>query len=283
MRRLVPLILAGLPTVALAGSPDAEDALFNQPSWPVALRLHAEVGIIAPVAHWIQFGTQGTSFDVIDDLGSDTVFPALRFSADLDVGKRKRNTIVLLYQPLQLNTTGIVQGDAVVDDLTFPAGTPTELQYGFSFWRASWMYDTHPDPDLEVACGLSLQLRNAVIAFRSEDGTLFRERRDVGPVPAVKLRVRGTVAGRFWMGTEIDGFYSQIRGLNGGRTDVEGAILDGSLRFGMAWNRGVDSFLNLRYLGGGAEGTSQDPDFYSDGFTSNWLHTFALTVGVSVR
>ena len=46
-----------------------------------------------------------------------------------------------------------------------------------------------------------------------------------------------------------------------------GALLDASLRAGVTLQHGVRPFVNLRYLGGGAEGTTGDYDGYGgDGF-----------------
>ena len=268
---------------AWAGTPDSEDSLINRAERPFAVRFHAELGFLAPVAHTIQFGEQGTAFDAVGQLGQDSLFPFFRVSADLDVGKLRRNTIVFLYQPLDINTTGVLENDGVVDDVTFAAGTPVQFNYGFSFFRASWMYDVLKATDKEFGIGLSLQIRNARIGFRSEDGTQFRERRDVGPVPVIKIRGRGTVKGNFWMGGEVDGFYANIPGLNGGTTDVVGWIVDSSLRFGLSLPKGGDLFLNARYLGGGATGQSQNPDWFSDGLTSNELHFLSVSLGATLR
>ena len=41
-------------------------------------------------------------------------------------------------------------------------------------------------------------------------------------------------------------------------------------------------FLNLRDIGGGARGTDEPPE-QGDGYTNNWLHTIALSLGVQVR
>jgi hypothetical protein len=38
-------------------------------------------------------------------------------------------------------------------------------------------------------------------------------------------------------------------------------------------------FLNLRYLGGGASGTSPDENTVGDGYVSNWLHFMTLSLG----
>ena len=46
---------------------------------------------------------------------------------------------------------------------------------------------------------------------------------------------------------------------------------------GIDLNEDIDAYLNLRYLGGGAEGTS-DGNF-GDGFTKNWLHFATVSLG----
>ena len=58
-----------------------------------------------------------------------------------------------------------------------------------------------------------------------------------------------------------------------------GAILDASLRGALKLTKEVDGFLNLRYLGGGAVGTSNNPPGPSDGYVKNWLHFGAVTAG----
>ena len=45
----------------------------------------------------------------------------------------------------------------------------------------------------------------------------------------------------------------------------------------------MDPFINLRYLGGGAEGITDDPDPGKDGYTQNWIHTVSLTLGLKLR
>jgi hypothetical protein len=67
--------------------------------------------------------------------------------------------------------------------------------------------------------------------------------------------------------------------LNGSDNEVVGAILDASLRGGLKLTKEVDAFLNTRYLGGGAVGTSNDPMAPSDGYVKNWLHFGTVSVG----
>ncbi len=145
----------------------------------------------------------------------------------------------------------------------------------------SWLYDFNPDPERDVAAGISFQIRNATIRFTSLDGKLIRTNRDVGPVPILKFRHRLPLAGDFWWGSELDGFYAPVSYLNGSDEEVVGAILDASLRAGTSVLERGDLFLNLRYLGGGAVGSNSDETGPGDGYVKNWLHFFTTSVGFS--
>ncbi len=85
------------------------------------------------------------------------------------------------------------------------------------------------------------------------------------------------------MGFEVDGFYASGRIITGSLDDFVGAIVDSSVRGGLRLGFGIETFLDLRYIGGGARGIETDDPGPGDGFTNNWLHTMALSVGVTVR
>lgn len=276
------LSLLLLPTL-FAATPEAEDSLINRPEPPFAFRLHAELGFLAPLDHRYQVGGDGTYVDLVRDAGQDNLFPFARLQLDLDVGKRRLHTLALLYQPLDLVSRPILDRDIVVGDVTFASGTPLRFRYGFGFWRLTWMMDALPDPSKELALGLGLQIRNATLEWEALDGSALISTRDIGPVPLLALRGRGTLKGSLWMGGEIQGFYAPIRVLNGGDADVVGAIADASLKLGLSMRGGVDPFLALRYIGGGAVGTASDPEPFTDGFTRNWLHFLTVSVGATLR
>jgi len=243
-----------------------------------------EMGFVDPIYHTVQFGKAGTRFDYVADGGQDVLFPTMRLSAELTIGGA--HTLIFLYQPLDLRTRETLRDDLVVDDQLFPAGTAMDMRYGFDFYRASYLYDLFSrSEDDELGLGAGLQLRNAVIDFSSADGLLRRTNRDVGPVPLLKVRARKAVWGRTWVGFEADGMYAPVKYINGGRSDVVGAILDFSVRIGYRVAPPLDGFFNARYLGGGAKGTSQaDADRGpGDGYTSNWLHFWAATIGARVQ
>lgn len=253
----------------------------NDPARPWAIHATAELGMLAVVSHTIQYSTDGSVFDFVREGGQSGLFPFARLSAELEL--YHRHSIIFLYQPLTIATQAVLQRDISVDKLSFPAGTPLDLRYGFDFYRLDYQFDFFRSAKYELAIGLGLQLRNARISFTSVDGQLRRTNDNLGPVPILRVRGRYTFSSGVWLGLEADGFYANIPIANGGTSNVEGAIFDTSLRAGLTVTPFMDVFLNLRYLGGWANGTSANPTGPGDGFTANYLHTIALSLGAGLR
>jgi len=245
---------------------------------PQPVRLHAgvEFGALDPLYHRIQFGQAGTEFDYVEDGGQDVLFPFARLSLLLEL---ERHRVVLLYQPLELNTRVTLTEALIVDGATFEPETPVDLQYGFPFYRASYLYAVVSRASGELALGAGLQVRDATITFTSANRELRRSNRDVGPVPLLQATFRQELGARWFWGGEAAGFYAPIKYLNGGDSDVVGAIVDASVRVGYQLSPEVLGFFNVRWLGGGAEGTSE-PDEFGDGYNENWLHFLTVSAGV---
>ena len=112
---------------------------------------------------------------------------------------------------------------------------------------------------------------------------MSRTNRDVGPVPLVKFRIRYTFDTDWWIGGEIDAIYAPVKYINGSNTDVVGALIDANVRVGIPVNEYSNTFLNLRYLAGGAEGTSQNNPGPGDGFIANWLQFLTLSAGAEIK
>ena len=272
-----------IPLLAVLAAPAAASWL-NNPDNSYEVRFSTEMGLVGVLKHTIQFGKEGTRFDYVADGGQDILFPFRRMSAELHL--KPRHTIVLLYQPLDIRTETYLAKPLVLDTDTFPAGTPMNLRYGFDFYRVSYQYDFWPQPDRELAVGLSLQVRDASISFVPKDGSNARVYDDLGPVPILRFRGRLPIAGSSWVGTEIDGFYAQgkvVTGSSNVQSSFRGAILDASLRYGLSLNESVDAFINARYIGGGASGQQATPQYRGDGYTDNWLGTMSLTLGLLIR
>jgi hypothetical protein len=258
------------------------DTLRKKEKKDYEFRAVAELGFLAVLSHKVQFGQNGTYFDYKKDGGQNVLFPVSRLSLELDI--KERNTFILLYQPLTIQTQVLLNEDLVVDNLTFPANSSVDLLYNFPFFRISYLRELLPNnPKFDLAVGGSVQLRNATITFESTDGTRFRTNRDVGVVPALKVRARSILSERVYLELEADGIYAPISYLNGSDNEVTGAILDASLRAGLKITTNVNTFFNLRYLGGGAVGTSEDEPGPGDGYVKNWLHFLTVSAGFAYR
>ena len=255
---------------------------WNSPDSLVWFSASAEAGFLAIVNHTVQFGKGSTNFDYVANGGQDNLFFFWRLSADVTLNKR--HTLTFLYQPLDLRTQTVLGAELKQDMATFPKGDALNLRYGFDFYRLSYTYDLFPEKERELSFGVTLQLRNATIVFSNVSGTRRSYRNDVGPVPLLKARGYFPVANRFWFGFEVDGFYAPIRFLNGGTTDVEGAFVDASVRIGYRLMKTLDLFLNIRYLGGGGQGTSgSTTEPGADGYVANWIHGLSISLGAAIR
>ena len=244
----------------------------------VKLRGVAELGYVAVLDHKIQFSQNGTYIDYVKDGGQNTLFPVSRLSLELEWNKK--NTVYFLYQPLRLETKALLDRDLVIDDLTYPAGSSVNFLYNFPFYRLSYTREFLSNNDkFDFAFGATVQIRNATIEFESTDGLLFRQNTDIGIVPALKMRTRANFTEKLYGEIEADGIYAPVSYLNGSTNEITGAILDASVRLAYKIVEPADAFLNIRYLGGGAVGTSSDNDGPGDGYVRNWLHFLTVTTG----
>jgi len=244
-----------------------------------ALELDAELGFLAPLSHNIQFGQQGDRIDYIKEGGQNNLFAFVRPTARLEWRKAR---FTALWQPLDLRTTAIPGRDWRVNDRVFPTGRPTDLRYGFSFWRLSWEQQVLEKGRSTLHLGLGAQIRNATISFVTVDGAIGEVQRDIGLVPLLEAQWRTGFVGGEFLEVELDGFYAPIRYLNARDVDVEGAIADVQIRGGLPIADRADGWIGVRYLGGGASGTGS-PQGTGDGFTVNWLHTLTVTLGIRAR
>ncbi|PIE87242.1 MAG: hypothetical protein CSA03_01130 [Bacteroidetes bacterium] len=275
MKKILSSIFLISTSLLAFGQTNAPNVTLNE---NLKVRGVAELGFVGVLDHKIQFSNNGTYFDYRKDGGQDVLFPVSRLSVEVEF--KKRNTLTFLYQPLRLESQVLLDDDLIVDDALFAQGTSVKLLYNFPFYRLSYLRELLPKSEkYKFAVGGTVQIRNATISFESADGTLYRTNRDVGIVPALKIRGRANLNERFYLGLEADGIYAPVSYLNGSDNEVVGAILDASVRGGVKINDPVSAFLNLRYLGGGAVGTSDDTKGPGDGYVKNWLHFATVSLG----
>lgn len=250
---------------------------------PISVRLKTlgELGSLNVLAHTLKLDEDGTTFDLRRDGRQDTMFLFRRLSAELEIDDHHQ--IILLYQPIRFDTQTVLTDDLVADDVTFPAMTGLSIFYGFDIYRLSYAYDFFTAPEQELSLGFSMQVRNFRQSYTSSDGERSVANTNIGAVPIIKIRGRHQLrSANFWYGGEVDGFYANIPYVNGGDDPVEGLIVDASARAGVTVARAIRPFVNLRYIGGGGKGTSSDKVGFGDGYSSNWLHTIAFSLGAEV-
>lgn len=272
------------PAPAPLESADLHEAVrrfsLNPPASNIKVRPVVEFGLLALLSHNYQGGRDGTSFDLRREGGQASAFFAWRLSAEAELFKR--HTLIVLYQPLDLRTRATLTRDLRVNGLTFPTETPMQFRYGFDFYRMSYLYDLIASPRHELSLGLSLQLRVANIEFASLDGALQRATQNLGPVPLLKVRGRTTFRNDVFMGVEVDGIGIQFPSEQG---SVLGVFFDASLRLGYSPTKLLETFVNLRYLGGGARGPGSKPlsPEFGDGYVDNFIHAMTVSVGLALQ
>lgn len=254
--------------------------LLNDPKRSYRVRLSAELGPMAVVSHSLQLGQNGTRLDMRKDAGQSLLFPFARIEGNLAM---RRNHFTLVYQPLELDTRVVLSRDVVIGGMTFAKGTAVDSRTGFPFWRTSYLYDFASTAGNELSLGASLQLRDTVIDLTSGSGTLRGSHRLVTAMPSIKFRAKKSYSSGYFVGMDTDAFYASVPFLNGTMaSNVRGLIIDTSLQAGVKLRPGVESFVNLRYIGVGNEGNLPSTAFSSAGFSRDWIHVIALTAGMNL-
>ncbi|MDA3956922.1 hypothetical protein [Oceanispirochaeta sp.] len=202
----------------------------------------------------------------------------MKIQADLSLFERHH--AVFLYQPLTLLTQAPIDEEFRYGSTDYnPADGFLDLVYSFDFWRFSYLYDLIDNTEgFFLSPGISFQIRNASIVFRTSLNSNGSVQDNIGPVPILKLRTGYRWHNSLFVMFEGDGFYASNKGFNGADYPFTGYIYDLSLRGGTSLNSWSSSFLNLRFLGGGAEGTDDN-----DQYTYNDLHTLSLTLGMTLH
>lgn len=253
MRALLPALAILLVPVAAAASP--------------RVILGYESGPAYVAQNDGRYGEAGTPYGAGDVGQQDTLVVTQRASVELKSG---RHALVALYAPFELTTRVALPEDLQFRDQMFTAGTVVDHRYVFDGFRMSYLFDVLPKSAWQLEVGASLQIRSALVAFTSVDGMQHAAQTDIGPVGALKLRATYQASETMWGRLEADGL--STFGLLG---DTSGGIYDVALSAGRSVRGGVDAYVTLRLLGGGAEVPAQAID--------NWGNYVSASAGVRVE
>ena len=124
---LLSILTLALPIMSIAQGDLNDD---NSSAPEVNVIANVEAGFLNVLSHKVQFSNDGNYFDYQKDGGQDVLFPIKRFSLEVNKG---RNAVVLLYQPLRLETQVLLDNTLRVDGLDFPAASGVKLLYNFPF------------------------------------------------------------------------------------------------------------------------------------------------------
>ncbi|MEO6771822.1 MAG: hypothetical protein ABI467_02240 [Kofleriaceae bacterium] len=262
--------ITGTLVLCLAASSARAD---DPPRSAYEVRAVVEGGFVGVLSNFGAFGADATHVDFREAAGQDSLLAYTRWSAELELGTR--HTLVFLYQPFASEGVFTPATDQHVEGVTFAAGAPVRVQFGFPYYRLSYLYELVQHERGYLAIGFTGQLRNADYRYARLDGTAFARSANVGFVPAFKARGELALSRSAFVGFDADGIYAPISVLNGSTNKTVGAILDASVSAGVCVGERGRAFANVRYLGGGA--TNEDPGNYA----KNWLHVMFVGIGAS--
>lgn len=235
-----------------------------------------EAGPVAVISHDIQFGKNGTRFDLRNDGNQDVWFPYYRFKIIFPISDE--SGFDLTYVPLEIKTFATLKQDLLIEDTLFPAKTNIDIVYGFPFYRAGY-FSRLDSGAWQWTYGASLQIRNASIRFTSADGNIRKVNQNVGPVPLLRAGLAyKTVAHTF--ASTWEGFYAPVAYLNGSDSDVVGSFHDLKVEWQVQSQPDSATGVAIRYIGGGARGSDSDTDPATKdlSYSSNWIDLVVLAV-----
>jgi len=162
--------------------------------------LEIDAGWVIPGYNDVQVPNPGgTRFSLSDDLGIDEK-PFYRMRLSWRPGRR--HGLSLLFAPLTLRASGVLQQPVSFAEVLFPEGTGVEALYRFNSYRFTYRYLLVDRQRFELWLGLTAKIRDAEIALEG-DG-LASNTTDLGFVPLLNLLVRWSWTDRLGLLLEAD-------------------------------------------------------------------------------
>lgn len=193
-RQLLPAIGAALLIGGLAADARAQ----GEP--PPRLRLGFEAAGVWQQRNDVRIPPDtGTEFSIVDLIGSART-GSIR--AELTVGLTGRQELRFVYAPLRLSGRGTPGAPIDFAGSRF-AAVPTEAEYQFSSYRATWRYRVYQGRTWSWSLGATAFVRDARIAL-SQPGEAAEDT-DVGFVPLGHVHGEARLGDRWLLGFELDG------------------------------------------------------------------------------
>lgn len=145
--------------------------------------LDIEAGPVFAGSNTIQVPNPGgTRFSLTDSFDINTkIYYRLRMNFNL----AKRHQLSVLYAPLSLNASGVVDRDILFQENTFPAGETIQALYQFNSYRLTYRYKLMNREKINLWIGFTAKIRDAEIRLESRINQASTT--DVGFVPLLNL------------------------------------------------------------------------------------------------
>ncbi len=179
-------------------------------------------------------GTQ-FKFSTLNATGPSGYF---RLYAEAKVSKR--NTLRLLYAPLQVEGTGTLPTRTFFENTNFQPNVPTKGIYEFNNYRATWRYTLKESERWKVQLGAGALIRDARIEL--QQGALRVADPDLGVVPIAAFTVQFNATPRTHLIFDFEGLGAS-----------QGRALDGAAKINFDLTRRLYVGAGVRMLDGGAD------------------------------
>ena len=141
----------------------------------------------------------GTEFSIVDLIGTART-PSIR--TEITLGLSERQELKFVYAPLRVTGRG-TPGAAIAFAGEDFARAPTDAEFQFSSYRATWRYRVFEGRTWTWRVGFTGFVRDARIALTQADRS--SEDTDVGFVPLGHVSAEARLTDRWQFGVELDG------------------------------------------------------------------------------
>jgi len=202
------------------------------------IKLDLEGGVVVTGYNDVRIpGDGGTFIGLGDELDSKPfIFERARVSYTFN----ERNTVSLLYAPLQLTYNGAFDRDVNFNNINFPAATHIDATYKFNSYRLTYRYQVLKREKINLGVGITAKIRDAFIRLTGDE--LRSEKTDLGFVPLINFDFNWQLGKYFYLLFEGDALAAP-----------QGRAEDILLALGYSPTDRIDIITGYRILEGGAD------------------------------
>ena len=203
--------------------------------------VNIESGALYTIMNDVRNGSSGTLFSFKNDFQTP-VRPFLRLRAgNLSNGK---DHFSILFAPLKIVETGIIEKDILFDGNIFKANNSIEAVYKFSSYRFTYNRRIISKDNLKFGIGMSAKIRDAGVSLKNKE--LFIKNFNIGFAPLFNFITNWDISQK--MGVDVFGE---------GIAASKGRAIDLALSGRYSITKNFQGNIGYRLLEGGANGTNR--------------------------